>query len=98
MKQIFLSIMFLSTLSLKSFSQEANSLRRQNFNLEKNLAIQGYDPVAYFKENKPAKGKSEISVSYLGVTYYFSSPENKTAFIKEPTAYEPQYGGWCAYA
>ncbi|MDG2432017.1 YHS domain-containing (seleno)protein, partial [Flavobacterium sp.] len=29
---------------------------------------------------------------------YFSSESNKQAFIKNPLAYEPQYGGWCAYA
>jgi hypothetical protein len=23
---------------------------------------------------------------------------NRDAFIKNPAAYEPQYGGWCAYA
>ena len=35
---------------------------------------------------------------YAGVTYNFSSAENKEAFKKSPAAYEPQYGGWCAYA
>lgn len=98
MKSIFVSIIFLSMLSVKGLTQDATSLRKQNFNVEKNVAIQGYDPVAYFKENKAAKGKSEISVSYLGVTYYFSSPDYKNAFVEDPTAYEPQYGGWCAYA
>src|SRR5690348_15528780 len=97
MKQTLISLMFLSALSTKGVSQDA-AMRKQNFNLEKNIAIQGYDPVAYFQENKAVKGKSEISVSYLGITYYFSSPENKNAFVKDPTAYEPQYGGWCAYA
>ncbi|GAC1438689.1 MAG: hypothetical protein NVSMB63_02730 [Sediminibacterium sp.] len=33
-----------------------------------------------------------------GVTYYFSSPENKAAFLKAPARFEPEYGGWCAYA
>jgi YHS domain-containing protein len=98
MKAVFISIMFLSMLSVKGFTQDGTSLRKQNFNLEKNIAIQGYDPVAYFKENKAEKGKGEISVAYLGVTYYFSSAENKNTFLKDPAAYEPQYGGWCAYA
>jgi YHS domain-containing protein len=98
MKQVLILIMFLSMLSLKGFTQDAVSFRKQNFNLDKNIAIQGYDPVAYFKESKAVKGKSEISVSYLGVNYHFSSIENKNLFSKDPTAYEPQYGGWCAYA
>lgn len=69
-----------------------------NYNLEKGLAIQGYDPVAYFAGSKAVKGKKEFSHSQNGATYYFSSAANKDTFIKNPVAYEPQYGGWCAYA
>jgi YHS domain-containing protein len=98
MKQILISIMFLSTVSLKAFTQDPSSIRKQNFNLQANVAIQGYDPVAYFKEDNAVKGKNEISLSYLGVTYYFASIGDKDTFVKDPTAYEPQYGGWCAYA
>lgn len=98
MKQILISLLFLSTLSAKRFTRDAASLRKQSFNLEKNITIQGYDPVAYFKENNAVKGKNEMSVSYLGITYHFSSVKNKDAFVKDPNAYEPQYGGWCAYA
>jgi YHS domain-containing protein len=72
--------------------------RKNNYNLENGLAIQGYDPVAYFKLNKAVKGKSEFSTVLAGVTYHFSSAENRDAFIKSPAAYEPEYGGWCAYA
>lgn len=72
--------------------------RAKVFNLEKGLAIQGYDPVAYFKSNKAIQGKKELAAQFEGVTYYFSSPANKEAFAKNPRAYEPQYGGWCAYA
>lgn len=68
------------------------------YNLENKLAIQGYDPVAYFKQHKAVKGKKEIAASYEGAMYYFSSAANKEAFVKNPSGYEPQYGGWCAYA
>jgi len=71
---------------------------RGQYNLEKGLAIQGYDPVAYFKSNEATKGKKEISYEFEDVTYYFSSEANRDAFKKNPAAYEPQYGGWCAYA
>jgi YHS domain-containing protein len=95
MKKIVLIITVLFTLS--SFSQ--NSAKRvASFNLEKKVAIQGYDPVAYFKQNKALKGAKELSFTYEGVIYYFSSKENKEIFVKTPNNYEPQYGGWCAYA
>ena len=80
-----------------SFSQDA--VRKKHFNLNKSgLAIDGYDPVAYFKKNKAIEGKKEFAVNHQGAVYYFSSAENKDAFTKNPSAYEPQYGGWCAYA
>jgi len=83
--------------SFSAMSQDAT--RKKHFNINKsNLAIQGYDPVAYFKNNKASKGKKDITATHQGVTYNFSSIENKNAFIKDPAAYEPQYGGWCAYA
>ena len=69
-----------------------------HFNLSKDkLALSGFDPVAYFS-GKPVEGNSAISYEYRGVKYFFSSEENKQRLMKEPSKYEPQYGGWCAYA
>ncbi len=97
MRPVFISIV-LSVMFANVFAQDVTQLRKKEFNLDQNVAIQGYDPVTYFKENKAVKGKIELSVSYQGITYYFSSEENKDLFVKNPAAYEPQYGGWCAYA
>lgn len=72
--------------------------RLSQYNLENKIAIQGYDPVAYFKQSKAIKGKKEIATTFQGVNYYFSSQSNKDAFMKNPASYEPQFGGWCAYA
>ena len=80
------------------FSQDAASLRKKQFNLEKGIAISGYDPVAYFTQGKPAKGSRDYAVVEEGVTYYFYSAANKETFKKNPSQYQPQYGGWCAYA
>lgn len=98
MKPIFTTALFLivSVTALKA--QDATLLRKKTFNLEKGIALQGYDPVAYFTMNKPVKGNKEFAVAYEGATYYFSSAENKETFKKSPEKYEPQYGGWCAYA
>ena len=45
--------------------------RLAQFNLTEKLALQGYDPVAYFK-GKAKMGKETLAVSYMGGTYYFS--------------------------
>lgn len=73
--------------------------RSKQFNIEKTgLAIQGYDPVSYFTGNKPLEGKKELAVVYDGITYRFATAQNKEIFRTHPARYEPQYGGWCAYA
>ena len=95
MKKVALGILLI--ISSISFSQ-TQSKRTLIFNLEKKVAIQGYDPVGYFKQNKAVKGKKDFTTTYEGVIYYFSTVENKNLFLKTPLKYEPQYGGWCAYA
>lgn len=90
-------ILFVVLSSTLSFAQ-STAKRTTAFNLEKGIAIQGYDPVAYFTQKKAVKGKSSITSTYEGVVYNFSTQANKDAFVKTPANYEPQYGGWCAYA
>src|SRR5687768_6907567 len=92
MKRISFCLGLLALTSSLVFGQASQ------FNIEDGLAIQGYDPVAYFTSKKAVKGKKEIAHKHGGITYYFSSTVNKDTFIKNPAAYEPQYGGWCAYA
>jgi YHS domain-containing protein len=75
----------------------AQRLKEYNVSAGK-AAIDGYDPVAYFKAGKAVEGRKEFSYNYNGITYRFASAENLKAFQKEPSLYEPQYGGWCAYA
>ncbi len=98
--KLILLLLLSTTMAFSSANVAAQTeLRKKNFNTEKNgLAIQGYDPVAYFENNKAIKGKSSINLLVDGITYYFSSPQNKELFRANPLKYEPQYGGWCAYA
>ncbi len=60
-------------------------------------ALQGYDPVAFFTDGKPAAGKEEFHSSYHDATYRFASAEHQQMFEKDPAKYEPQFGGYCAY-
>ena len=61
-----------------------------------NVAILGYDTVAYFAEGRAVKGSPEFQQSWLGATWYVSSEANRDAFAVEPLRYAPQYGGFCA--
>ncbi len=90
-------ILLVALLSVPTFAQTV-AKRTKEYNLENKVAIQGYDPVAYFTQKKAVKGKTTLATTYEGVVYYFSTQTNKEAFVKTPSSYEPQYGGWCAYA
>jgi YHS domain-containing protein len=62
------------------------------------LAVSGYDPVAYFTDGKPVEGRGDFEYEWNGATWRFASQSNLAAFEAEPEAYAPQYGGYCAWA
>lgn len=63
-----------------------------------NLAVSGYDPVAYFTEGRPVKGDARFTTTHEGAQWRFASAENRDRFIAAPQRYAPQYGGYCAWA
>ena len=62
------------------------------------VAINAYDPVAYFTMSKPVEGLDSITSDWDGATLRFASAENKAMFDADPVKYAPKYGGYCAYA
>ena len=95
MKYTLLFVCFIALYSSNAIGQVQS--RQKNYNLSNGLAIEGYDPVSYFK-GKPEKGSANYSFIYEGVTYHFINSANLAAFKQNPSSYEPKYGGWCAYA
>jgi len=65
---------------------------------EEGVAIDGYDPVAYFSQNKAVKGTSVHSCEYQNRVWHFSSAENRDKFLSNPEKFAPQYGGYCAHS
>jgi len=63
---------------------------------EKNIAIKGYDTVAYFTEGRAIKGNSKYSYKWEEVDWQFSSQQNRDLFAEAPVKYAPQFGGHCA--
>jgi YHS domain-containing protein len=88
--------------ALAGWAHAAQNARNvAEWNLGKgNLAIQGYDPVAYFPEGgaTAAKGEESITAEYEGVVYRFASAAHRETFLATPARYEPSHGGWCSYA
>ena len=92
MKRIFFSLL-LASLALPVFAQTKSLL-----NLDKTgVAIQGYDPVAFFTDHKPVRGDAKFVSKRDGAIYLFASKEHKELFNADPAKYEPVFGGYCAY-
>ena len=62
------------------------------------VAINGYDPVAYFTDGVPVKGKADFAVMWKGAIWQFANLQHREAFEAGPRSFAPQYGGYCAYA
>ena len=60
------------------------------------VAVKGYDVVAYFEKSAPIQGKPEYSASYQDAVYYFASARHRDLFRASPESYAPQFGGYCA--
>lgn len=58
------------------------------------LAIEGYDPVAYFVDARPVRGHAEFEAAQAGVVWRFRNEGNRTSFIAHPDIYGPQFGGY----
>ena len=92
MKRFILFLTF-AVLALPVFAQNKTLL-----NLDKTgVAIQGYDPVAFFTDKKPVKGDEKFLVKHDGAIYFFASKEHRDLFKENPAKYEPICGGYCAY-
>lgn len=89
------AVMTLASAALADQMPEQKVLVLKN---REGLAIEGYDPVAYFTDNKPVKGSPKFQTDYDGAKYYFASAEHKTSFDSNPVKFAPAYGGYCGYA
>lgn len=93
----FWAIVFAVVFSLLAMSTATFAANGVNV-YSNELAIEGYDPVAYFTQNKAVKGSSNIITEHQGNKWAFSSEEHKKLFAATPEKYLPQYGGFCAFA
>lgn len=89
---------FLFSMVLLAFNTLQVHAQKAEVYTEKGMAINGYDPVSYFKEGKPVAGIKSYTYGWHGALWYFSNSENLEAFKTSPEKYAPQYGGYCAYA
>lgn len=61
------------------------------------IGLEGYSPVSYFTTGKPELGDPRFAATHNGVTYHLTSQNQLDQFNSNPSKYEPQCGGWCAF-
>lgn len=64
------------------------------FNTSKNIALNGFDTVAYFNQKSSARGNEIYQAEWAGSVWYFINSENRDTFVANPQNYAPQYGGY----
>jgi YHS domain-containing protein len=101
----FLFVFILSVFLLPAFAQDDKmnyEMMQDNMMIkidkdDNNVAIKGYDPVAYFTDGKPVMGKPAYKYNWNGAEWHFANEEHLEMFTENPAKYAPQYGGFCAY-
>jgi hypothetical protein len=58
------------------------------------LAIEGYDPLAYFVDGNPAVGLPAYEAAQGGAIWRFRNEGNRDCFVAHPEIYGPQFGGY----
>ena len=61
-----------------------------------NIAIGGYDPVAYFTLGEAMRGSEEVALAYGNRLWYFATAEHRALFEENPEAFLPWFGEYCA--
>jgi YHS domain-containing protein len=72
----------------------ATTTERVVVNRFSGLAIEGYDPVAYFVQGQPVKGLPDFEASQAGAVWRFHNEGNRASFVAHPEVYGPQFGGY----
>ena len=58
------------------------------------VAIEGFDPVAYFVDGGPRQGTAEFEANLWGAVWRFRNEGNRASFLAHPEVYGPQFGGY----
>lgn len=84
----------LAALGVAAPAGHAATTERIVVNRFSGLAIDGFDPVAYFVDGKPCLGLQEFEAWQGGVVWRFRNEGNRASFLAHPDIYGPQFGGY----
>jgi hypothetical protein len=76
------------------FTALAATTERVVVNRYSGLAIEGFDPVAYFTDSRASQGVADFEAAEAGAVWRFRNEGNRASFIAHPEVYAPQFGGY----
>jgi len=79
---------------MPGFAAHAATTERVVVNRFSGLAIEGFDPVAYFIDHEPVLGSADFEASQGGAVWRFHNEGNRASFVAHPEVYGPQFGGY----
>jgi hypothetical protein len=77
-----------------SSAARASTTERVVVNRFSGLAIEGFDPVAYFADGEAEVGREQFEASEAGAVWRFRNEGNRASFVAHPDIYGPQFGGY----
>ena len=83
-----------SALLCLNFAAQAATTERVVVNRYSGLAIEGFDPVAYFTDQLAAQGLPDFEASEAGAVWRFRNEGNRASFVSHPEVYAPRFGGY----
>jgi len=75
-------------------ASEAATTERVVTNRFTGLAIDGFDPVAYFVDRRPVRGLPDFEARLSGAVWRFHNEGNMASFLAHPEVYGPRFGGY----
>ena len=84
----------LAAADLPGSAARAATTERVVVNRFTGLAIEGFDPVAYFVDARPEVGLQDFEASQAGAVWRFRNEGNRASFVAHPDIYGPQFGGY----
>jgi hypothetical protein len=88
------AVLAVSTASAAPATRVAATTEWVVINRHTGLAIDGFDPVAYFVDGAPRQGRAELELRAAGATWRFHNEGNRAAFAAAPDVYAPRFGGY----
>jgi YHS domain-containing protein len=86
------------SIALMTLGGCSQNMLESKFMHEGQVALDGYDMLAYRSYRRAIKADATYRYEYEGLVWHFDAPEHKERFANAPEFFLPAFGGYCANA